>query len=228
MNKMFTTFLTAGLLLIAAPLAVAETREANPDCEDDQDFVSYSPLGQSVAAELAQFGFFACEGEHWDGQDSVSDEGSSNDITSCGNTDHLNPSGNAHHMSFCKGANPNEDGASTLAGKPVTFRVSTEGEGTDQRAYVALDIAAVGHAVVYTEKDGSFNRNGVYIRDNIDEFAGRNYLADVVSAAGITKGYVSEEDCDHETYQENARKNDRTVCGRDNTAVTTEWHTPLP
>lgn len=195
MNKSFTMIMAATLLLVASPLATAD--ETHPDCEAGQPGLTYTgPLAAPTEGRV-------CEGEHWDGQDPVYQDGARSDQPCASDVD---PS--RVHFSFCQSADAKEEESNVLQAKPVGVRVSSDGA----QHYVALNIDQVGQAIVYT--DGTLA--AAYIEDgNI-----LNAVAIVVSSAGVTRGHVSEDDCNQETYQQGAMENDRQKCGRDNTAIT--------
>lgn len=204
MTKLTLALTTSMLLLGMAPVALAA--ENAPDCESTQPWIGYTTT-TSVQSFYendlgAPGGLYVCEGEHWDGQDTVA-PGSGN---SCGTyADSVSPSSIAVGNCMYADAKPRAD---ALNAQPLGFRVSSDGS----QQYLGVDIALVGQAVLY-HGNGMV---GVYLRDNTPV----NGLATVVSAPGITKGYVSENDCDQATYQQGAMTNDRTLCGRDNTAIT--------
>lgn len=240
MNRAFLTILTLGLVAAAAPLALAD--ETKADCEPGQQWAGYAST--DAQRELIQ-GFTGdavapCEGEHWDGQDSVQPAQNPGTDADCGKGQtNANPSADDLFVGWCMAPNPNTGGADPLAGnnQPLTFRASSKGTSASREAYAGFDIALVGRAVVYAGEcqgggaglegasacqGGGQQRAGVYLRDNTPG----NVLAQAVSAPGITKGYVSEADCDQATYADGANHNDRTKCGRDNTAVTVQTLLP--
>lgn len=203
-------FLAATLMVVGMPFAAAD--ETHADCEDGQAFIGYRTTQSLHAAYVtagSPGGLFVCEGEHWDGQDSV--RGDEAGTTDCLQNPQVDPSG---FVALCANSDINEgDADPTLAASPVAFRVSNAGS----EAYVGTNIFSVGRAVVYTDGEGMV---GIYLRDNTPG----NVLATVVSSAGITKGYPSEDDCDQATYEVGAYDLNpdtaRTHCGRDNTAIT--------
>lgn len=224
MNKLTIALLVGMTLFAAVPLVHAD--ESNPDCENnvtwkdadgnehtnDQPWIGYTatepfvgPINDILGATGTGAGLRTCEGEQWDGQDSVS---SYHPGTEPCNAD---PAPDASTVTLCMGTDPNE-GASTL---PVRTRVS-ESSGDNKQAYAAADILMVGRAAVYVGQDGNTWTQAVYLRDNTPG----DVLATAVSAPGITKGYVSEGDCDESTYMSGAEQGNRNLCGRDNTAIT--------
>lgn len=237
MTKLSIVFLSVALLAVAAP-AIADDTKA--DCYDDQPWIGYTTTRDVKAfVETTTAGtadITTCEGEHWDGQDSVDDRDSERDSASC--TDVGDPSSTAPgalYVTNCQPADPN-DGAPGVGAGAVGIRVSLEQDGGTQQVYTAGDIFGVGKAVLYVghcdgtttglEGDASCGGShelltGLYLQDNTNQVLGgnTNILATLVSAPGITKGYVAEADCTQETYQEGAESGDRTLCGRDNTAV---------
>lgn len=197
--------LAAAFVLVGVPFAAAD--ESDPDCEADQPWIGYRTTGPvrsvyytNAPAPLNTVN--TCEGEHWDGQDSVQPDQS----TTC--TPSANPDPADFFVGSCLNADPN-----TALGEdptnPLGFRVSTDGS----QVYTAANIALVGRAAVYVGQDSA----GVYLRDNTPS----NVLATVVSSARVTQGYVDETDCSQATYQEGAMTG-TPLCGRDNTAITVE------
>ena len=232
MSKTIITIIAASLTLAALPL-VAAASETDAACEQPY-WIGYLTSRTIREAYYGSLGpsdprMNNCEGEHWDGQDTVAPGHAGNDGSPC-----LSTSGTS--VSYCMKANPNQGGADINSGNVLLFRVSVKGTET----YVAVDIAGVGRAATYNgacAAGGSLEggacggtagtRHGVYARDNTDQVAGgQNVLAGAVSALGITRGYASEADCDQATYQKGAEENNRTLCGRDNTAITVETILP--
>ncbi|HET6405415.1 MAG TPA: hypothetical protein VFH78_12280 [Candidatus Thermoplasmatota archaeon] len=201
--------LAASMTLVGMPVAAAD--EAHPDCEDGQPLVGYrSTLFLRDLLEGNPAGLYACEGEHWDGQDTVQgDEAASCTPTVSAVPDDL-------FVAFCQGSDPNA-APSLDASQPLAVRV---GSANYEEAYASTNIGGVGRAVLYVGPE----MTAVYVRDNTPG----NVLATAVSAPGITQGYVSENDCDQATYQGGAMAGDRTRCGRDNTAVTVQYARLLP
>jgi len=214
------------ILLAAASVAVsmpfAAAAENHPDCEDnvtwtDQDGREHTGpqpwIGYKSSDALRTIYYnnapapldtiYVCEGEHWDGQDTVQDD----EPVSCAPS--AKPDAEDLFIGMCLGDDPG-DATTDDPLNPLGFRVSHDGEDT----YVGVNIALVGQAVLFTNDHST----AVYLRDNTDG----NVLATVVSSLGITRGYVSENDCDQSTYQTGAQNDDRTLCGRDNTAITVE------
>lgn len=238
MRKTIITLLALGLVSVATPLAFAD--ETKADCEPDQQWIGYktSDSTRELITGFTGQTVTPCEGEQWDGQDNVqpaqnpgSGEGCTSPATSQSN--------NGVFVGSCMAPNPNDGGADPFAGngQPVTFRVSLRSVGTTTEGYTAVDIALVGRAAVYTGTcqaggagiEGAAScagngqqRNAVYLRDNTPG----NVLAQVVSAAGITKGHPSEADCDQSTYKTGANTDNRDLCGRDNTAITLDFLLP--
>lgn len=197
-------FLAAAMIAVAAPIAIAD--ETAPDCEANQPWIGYTSTSdvQATYESLGSpGGLYVCEGEHWDGQDTVGSQETS--TSNCAAAPQVSASG----VAWCMGSDPNEGDSDPTAGAtPVALRVSA-GDG----AYVGSSIFSVGRAVVYT--DGS-NTVAVYIRDNTPG----ELLAQVVSAPRITQGHVDPNDCSQAEYQAGAEAHDGTKCGRDNTAIT--------
>ena len=239
MSKITLTLIAVALMSVPAiPLATAD--ETKADCEPGQQWAGYTTT--DAARGLAESFIGAntlrpCEGEHWDGQDSVQPGKNPGNGVGC-NKAQNSVNTNSIFLGSCMAPDPNNGGADPLAGngQPVVFRVSyLNAGGNTQEAYVALDIALVGRAVVYNGEcqkgdkglEGSStcspagsgqSRTGVYIRDNTPG----EVLAQVISAAGVTKGHVSQGDCDQATYKAGANSGDREACGRDNTAITVD------
>jgi hypothetical protein len=233
LNRAFLTIMTLALVSVTLPLAVAD--ETKADCEPGQQWAGYAtsdPNRVLIESLLGQENMIeACEGEQWDGQDSVEpayNPGTGSDCT-VGVT---NADPNDLFVGSCMAPDPNSGGADPLAGngQPVTFRVSKHSGSDSEQVYVAADIALVGRAATYAGEcgdggsglegssscaSGGEQRAGVYLRDNTLG----NLLAQAVSAPGITKGHVSEGDCSQSLYAQGANSGDRTLCGRDNTAV---------
>jgi hypothetical protein len=227
MNKTFIVLLAGSLLLLGAPIGAADEpvrNETNPDCEEGQWWIGYN-AAMNDALSSAPVPVFVCEGEHWDGEDPLSDAESGEDIQNCATTEGVGADAQNEHLSFCQDQNPNAGGAEPLAGKPVTARVTTSNADSTQAAYIAVHIGGVGQAIVYT----SDTMTAVYLRDSTVTGLGEiNALAIVVSSLGITRGWVSEEDCSYDHYENAARNNirdpsDERSCGRDNTAITIEY-----
>lgn len=202
---LLASFLTFG----AIPLAAAD--ETAPDCEDDQPSIGYGSAGAAAFRDLMNAtnhpaDLFVCEGEHWDGQDTVQPDQS----PTC------NPSVNAVpddlFVGMCMGTDPNgHESANPL--NPLAFRAGSTGD----ESYAAFSIGFVGRAAVYSG-DGVA---AVYLRDNTPG----NALATVVSAPRITQGFVDENDCSQAVYQAGAM-NPPSDCGRDNTAITVYYTLP--
>ena len=190
--KISIVLLAISLTVVGVPLAAAD--ETTPDCEPGQPGIGYRTL--SIVWDT--YGSKpVCEGEHWDGQDPIN-----SGQTSCQGTIDLNNL----LVGVCLGQDPNaisgEDPLST------GIRVSVDESG---RVYGAANIILVGRAATYVGQDAV----SVYVRDNTPG----NVLATAVSAARITQGFPSENDCSQAVYQEGANTQ-QPLCGRDNTAIT--------
>lgn len=241
MSKTLVSILAASMALVSAPFVAAST-EADAACEQPY-WIGYTTTQTIRAAyynlvnEGTQPYVDTCEGEHWDGQDTVAPTHNPGDGEGC----FLTPSTQGDDVAHCMNADPNVGRASptTGNGQVVVFRVSTRSGANGGEAYVALDIAMVGRAAAYQgacttggnlegEACGrAGTRTGTYVRDNTDQATGgTNVLATLVSAAGITRGHPSEADCSQSTYQQGATENRRDLCGRDNTAITVETILP--
>ena len=248
MSKTLVSIVAAAVALVSAPLVAAEEHgETNADCEQPY-WIGYtttqtirSTYYDLVTDEDPQVN--TCEGEHWDGQDSVAPGHNPGGGEGC----FLTPSTAANggdDVAHCMNADPNAGSASPTSGNGqlVVFRVSTKRTSSSAEAYVGLDIALVGRVALYngacTDANGpglegeakcaeTGTRTATYLRDNTDQAtSGTNVLATLVSAAGLTKGHPSEADCDQATYQQGAVENRRDLCGRDNTAITVETILP--
>lgn len=247
--------------------------EKRADCEnaDNQGWIGYnstrtarylyenassgranSGLGSQADGVINQHGNRAivdnCEGEHWDGQDTVNNE-SRNEPTTTADpacTPKVTETATTDFsVTNCQRADINENTDGPLGRAPLAFRVSGKGNGNGgyQEVYVGLDIMLVGRAAVYagTCSDGTSglegaascdsaaspihgrqSRTGVYLRDNTPG----NVLATIVSAAGITRGEAGEGDCTQEQYQLGVEEGNRKRCTRDNTAVTVDLLLP--
>lgn len=191
------TICSVGLPLVAAD-------EGNPDCEDDQGLIGYGST-DFLRDTFAQNNAWVCEGEHWDGQDTVQPDQS----PTCSPTTNLDPAD--LFVGYCAGADPN-----TMRGDdpltPLGVRASSDGS----QVYASTNIALVGRAAAYVGP-GTI---AVYLRDNTLG----NLLATVVSAPRITQGYVDENDCSQSVYEYGAYHGN-SQCGRDNTAITVEFPT---
>lgn len=206
-------------MIVSVPFAAAD--ETHYDCEEsvtyDHDGNPNTPpvtgpqpgIGYNTLAAFWQSwkndfnspgGIFVCEGEHWDGQDNVQ-----SDTAPCGGATRLNA--NDLFIGLCS----SQDMANDPGSNPTTpgVRVSSKDQN---RAYIGLNVPLVGHAQTYVDRETV----AVYVADNTPG----NVLATVVSAAGITQGNVGETDCDQSVYQSGATQGNRTLCSRDNTAVT--------
>lgn len=208
------------LVLSAVPLAAAD--QNHPDCEDSVTYDSSPDPGSQpetgpqpgIGYTTTQAfwegwqddlgspgGIFVCEGEHWDGEDTVQDDQGAPLGTARLDPDDL-------FIGVCSSPDMNDDPSADPTCPGV--RVSSDGA----HHFVGANVPLVGRAIVYADD----STVAIYLRDNMIA----NVLATVVSAAGITQGHVDENDCDQETYQSGAMQRDRSLCGRDNTAITVE------
>lgn len=218
----FGTMLLCTTLIAAMPLAVAA--ENHPDCEPGQAWIGYNPNTAAVGAFIANNApgnLKVCEGEHWDGQDSINGQtagGAETQPADCDGALQSNP--DDLHANRCMASDPNQMPGNDPT-NPLGFRVSKRGDAS----YAALNIADVGRVVVYVDDDTA----AVYLRDNTVT-NGENVLAQIVSAPGITRGNPGEADCSQQTYREGAEapanSPDSRKCTRDNTAITVH-HTLL-
>lgn len=239
MSKITIAIFALGLVTVALPLAAAD--ETKADCEPGQQWIGYqqtdafrtlvwsSPVGHKVTP---------CEGEHWDGQDNVQPGQNTGTGPTCTKNKLSGTDPNNFFFGNCMNRDPNEGAADPTGGngQPLTFRVSRSAQGGTDETYIALNVGLVGRAVVYVGKCDAGSRNlegaagncassayraGAYIRDDTPP----NALAQVISAGGITKGHVSESDCNQTKYAEGANApngGDRSKCGRENTAITVD------
>lgn len=185
--------------------------ETTPQCESSQPWVGYGRTHETRAfyssVDRAQR-VRTCEGEHWDGQDTVQpDHRPSTAGPAC-------PSaqlpGDGVAVAQCMQPNPNF-GESTILG----FRLSTS--GTD--AYAAFTIGPLGRAAVSQTTSEDRSTTGLYLKDNTDG----DLLATAVSATRLTRGFVRNGDCSQAQYEAGAYGESPT-CGRDNTALTVEMY----
>ena len=196
------------MTLVGVPLAAAD--EGHPDCEPGQPLIGYAStlfirdflVNQGLADNA-----FVCEGEHWDGQDTVQ----ADETSTC--TPSVEPSPTDLFVAMCQGADPNS-GPSLEPTQPLGVRVSS---ANANEVYTSVNIGGVGRAAVYVGPSES----AIYLRDNTPG----NLLASAVSALRITQGYPSENDCSQATYQSGAF-NPPSQCGRDNTAITVHYALP--
>lgn len=267
-------FLALGLVVAGVPFAGAThdgSAQSRTDCEnaDNQGWIGYnssrtgryvyenatdgqqkSGLGDAVDGPMNRAFTLVkmdnCEGEQWDGQDSVNnarDNEPTDTESNCARLSETDPRDFAFTNCQRADINDNRDGPTGRA--PLGLRVSGKGsgDGKHQEAYVGLDIALVGRAAVYagTCSDGSSGlegesacrsqassahgreaRTGTYVRDNTPG----NVLAVIISTAGLTRGEAGEGDCTQEEYYEGVESGNRQKCIRDNTAVSTEFLLP--
>lgn len=240
--KTTIAILAASLIFVGAPFAAADqtTDDTKADCGPGQDWIGYTSTRfvRFAYEDLGSpGGVSTCEGEHWDGQDSVQPNQDPGTTAPCAGSDIQGPE--SFFVGLCKRPDPNTPVLNAFDSlTPVGVRVSGKTSGASyQELYVGQNIFLVGHSVVYVghctggasglEGDSSCDgsrqtRTGVYLRDDTPP----NALATVVSAAGVTKGHVSEGDCNQQKYEDGAYdpnpETARLHCGRDNTAITVE------
>ncbi|HET6405416.1 MAG TPA: hypothetical protein VFH78_12285 [Candidatus Thermoplasmatota archaeon] len=180
------------------------------DCEADQPWIGYARTdGVRALARpaLAEHGatFDACEGEQWDGQDSVVE----------GTT-----------LSTGLGADPN-DAPENDPFAPAAARASVRDAS---ELYLAANVAFAGRVALYAGTCGAGEaglegasacgatrelRAGLYYRDNTPGNAATHLSPRCLfSVIGCP---VGEWDCDQATYMRSAY-GDPWLCGRDNTA----------
>lgn len=190
--------------------AIAAANESHPDCE----------AGQPNRADGAPF--MVCEGEHWDGQDPNSSQGSG--LT----TDFNNE---AAWVNFGGSSDPGEP----TVGNPLFVRASVQFAGSEQGVYTSQGLFGVGSEAVYAGSGGEVvwygrdntNQLGVFgpviaaINDDPEEGdADGNILAWIVgfqanTGVPLAAFKTGEADCSQAEYQESD-------CERDNTAVTVD------
>lgn len=272
MTRLTLALLTASLLFAGAPFAGAthdDSSEKRADCEnaDNQGWIGYNSsrtarqlyenaskgnnviVGDSTVDPVLNKALTLvivdnCEGEHWDGQDTVNNETTDEPTTT--NDPTCTPklsetAANDFSVTNCQRADINDNVDGPTGRAPLGWRVSGKGsgDGKHQELYVGLDILLVGRAAVYvgTCSDGTkglegaekcdsqssaahgrATRSAVYLRDNTPD----NRLAFIVSSAGITRGEAGEADCSQEAYYQGVEEGNRSRCQRDNTALTVD------
>lgn len=219
MRNLVLLGLTAALCVSA--FVVAD--ETAPDCETNQKAGQGDKISERSAPLRSGQGSGACEGEQWDGQDSVNQNTAGVNAGAAGNQPNINDNGpqDALHL-----------------------RVSAATSGA---AYARTDIFGVGAAAAYT--DGT--TSAVYLQDYSDSLSqatglgdeymlaynaahdaafgtthdySDNWLAGAVHLAHITQGENFGEEspsCTQDAGTSGASYADGT-CNRDNTAVTVE------
>lgn len=189
--------------------------ETAPGCESTQPWIGYGRTHE-VRAFYASLDperhVSTCEGEHWDGQDTVQ-PGHRPPTSGTGGT--VCPAAEAPSggvgVSNCMQPNPNF-GESTVLG----FRLTTSGTN----AYASTTIGPLGRAAVsQTSTQEGSTTTGVYLKDNTEG----DLLASAVSMTRVTRGFVRNADCSQAQYEAGAY-GDSPSCGRDNTAMTIETH----
>lgn len=277
MTRMTLAFIAASMLLAGVPLVGATHdpgSEERADCEnaDNQGWIAYNNsrtvryLYENASSGDASTGLGAeadgvankaltvvvfdnCEGEHWDGQDSVNNDPETNEPTTTSETQCApkvsETSANDFSVTQCQRANINDGGDGPLGRTPLAARASGKGSGDGkyQEVYVGLDIMLVGRVAAYqgacsdgtpglegaqrcdsgnSTIHGRQSRSAVYLRDNTPQ----NLLAQAVSSAGITRGTAGDGDCSQERYYNGVEANSRDYCSRDNTAITVDFLLP--
>jgi hypothetical protein len=261
MTRSTLALLAASMLLAAVPLSGAThdpDSEKKADCENahNQGWIGYNNSrtvrylyeNASKTSPFSTATVDNCEGEHWDGQDSVNN-GANNEPTSTSETQCAPKASETSPTDFsvtqCQRADINDNGDGPLGRTPVGARASGKGSGDGryQEVYVGLDIMLVGRVATYqgTCSDGAAGlegaqacdsgnstahgrqtRSAVYVRDNTPQ----NVLAQAVSSAGVTRGEAGDGDCSQERYQDGVEAGSRAFCTRDNTAITAETLLP--
>lgn len=196
--------------------------EGAADCEEGQWSVGHRTtraafLALENATRGTGVGYAACEGEHWDGQDTVHRD----EAWSC--TPYVDPQPGSAALAWCLPSDPNlARGDDPLS--PLGARASTR----DLReVYLAANVAFVARVAVYAGACGAGGRGlegetecrgaqearaGIYARDNTP--------GNIVATATCTRVvgcWYPESDCSYETYEASARSGER-YCSRDNTA----------
>lgn len=239
MSKLSIALLSLGLVVVALPLAAAD--ETRADCESGQPWTGYTSsdplrtLYHSIFITGTDPTVDNCEGEQWDGQDSVY-RGDADHAGTAGCGPAIGSTGAATSVRSCAGWDDAQNGVSpdpTINGRALDVRVSLRQNSNGAEVYVLTNIAVVGRAAVYSGAcsgagsglEGATSCNGqlqdrtaVFLKDNTPG----DILATAVSAAGLTKGHAAEGDCDQGVYQQGALSGERGLCGRDNTAVTVD------
>lgn len=267
-------FLALGLVVAGVPFAGAEhdpDAQKRADCEnaDNQGWIGYnssrtgrylyenatngeqkSGFGDAVDGHMNRALTLVlvdnCEGEQWDGEDSVNNAPNNEPTSTDGSCARLSET-DARDFAFtnCQRADINDNTDGPTGRAPLGARVSGtgSGDGAYQEAYVGLDIMLVGRAAVYagtcsddtsglegaedcksddSDDHGREARTGVYVRDNTPN----NVLAVIISTLGLTRGEAGEGDCTQENYYDGVESGDRSKCVRDNTAISGEFLLP--
>lgn len=240
MSKTSIALLSVALVVVALPVAAAD--ETKADCEPGQPWTGYASsdpvrtLYHSIFLTGSDPTVDNCEGEQWDGQDSVyRGDAAHRGAPGCGPTV-ASAGAPVTSVNSCAGWDDGQNGASpdpTVNGRALDIRLSVRQLSNGAEVYVLTDIAIVGRAAVYTGAchggdglegatacDSALlqDRTAVFLKDNTPG----ELLATVVSAAGLTRGHAADGDCTQSTYQTGAYNGDRSLCGRDNTAVTVD------
>jgi hypothetical protein len=268
MSKLLVTLIVVACLAPVVPLVGASPDKSNSSCDREvtwydasgtahttpQPWVGYTssdPLRVLVESIFESQGWsdytvYPCEGEQWDGHDSVNPAYDPGHAAGCNKADTVANPGVGSPTSpntdlfvgSCMSPDPNDGGADPLSGngQPVVFRVSYSNHGvTTHEAFVSVDIFDVGRSSVYQGVcsgqstpgiQGQSNCQSQHLQDQTAWWGRDNtpglLLAQVISSLGITKGHVSQGDCDQSTYQSGAEQGNRQLCGRDDTAITVE------
>ena len=180
------------------PYGGAPADHHHPDCEDGQPAVASDPSTGEGGVTAGPI--FACEGEHWDGDDHAVSDGGANEVA---------VDGSRNVVAVNNG--PGNEGDRAYG--DVGVRASNQGDDS----YVMIAIGGVGETGV----GAASNTVAWYGEDHTNFIVIDNVLARVITIAGITRGHVEDDDCDYETY-ELGRPDGVRSCGRDNTAITVE------
>lgn len=130
------------VLLLAPPSAGAD--EAKADCEPGQAWIGYGttdPIRETWESIPPPIGLRNCEGEHWDGQDSVEPTRAPPTSPPCLEAD-VDQANGVVYVAYCLGSDPNDGSASLLGLHPTRHRLTVDivipwarrrGRGSDLR-----------------------------------------------------------------------------------------------
>lgn len=252
--------LTLVLAVLLAPAALATPTfgapsETDPYCElarngapRDYPGIGWYPEIVSPDTAVGPASVTACEGEHWDGQDTVSPEFA--DEPRC--TDELvDLERVAVLVAYRACPDPSTPSTPLAELDPVGVRSSTIADSAGWRSaatYFSLRVESVAHAAAFASactrafgpaieighaagssacQSGGLGLGHVtlafYARDDMP--FGIDLLARILTGVGPGPGGASDDDCSQETYDEsmwNVAHGLPPTCERDNTAVTIE------
>lgn len=261
MKTRFMAILTVAALVGSTGAVLASTTtgspsETDPFCERTRNGAPANYPGIGWYPELIRADssvgpatVMVCEGEHWDGQDSVQPQYANDPDETCTNQA-VDVNQDSYNLAYNQCADPGDNPQFDVF-NPIGVRYSAQGDKealNHGSAYLFLRINGVGEVGTFaggchkllgaTTMYGFFNGEqgcqgnqaghgalGVYLQD--DTPFSLNLLASVVSALRLTKGYVSDGDCSQATYDQSAQNVAANpprppTCGRDNTAITIE------